>query len=99
MKLLPGVLVSVFTVKNTGICVLSLTLLIAMEEKIGENSSSHDLRDFILKTATFMKCNLSVINWANSKWGEREVRILKLHNYCFNTCQEANCFYSDKSKL
>lgn len=46
-----------------------------------------------------MKCNLSVINWANSKWGEREVRILKLHNYCFNTCQEANCFYSDKSKL
>ena len=44
------VLVSVFTVKNTGICVLSLTLLIAMEEKIGENSSSHDLRDFILKT-------------------------------------------------
>ena len=53
MKLLPGVLVSVFTVKNTGICVLSLTLLIAMEEKIGENSSSHNLRDFILKIATF----------------------------------------------
>lgn len=53
MKLLPGVLVSVFTVKNTGTCVLSLTLLIAMKEKIGGNVSSHNLRDFILKIATF----------------------------------------------